>query len=68
MKCLKSVLSARIRPKGLDGVRELSVNHGDKGTIEGKQLTAVMHKMNSCEMSAIIDKQNIISIATFGNK
>ena len=68
MECLGSVLATRIRPKGLDGGGELSANHGDKGAIEEKQLTVVMHKINPCETSAIIDKQNIISITTFENK
>ena len=65
---VRSVLTTRVRPKGLDSGRELDVNHDSEETIKMKQLAPMMHKVNPRKMSAIINKQNIISISSFRNE
>ena len=65
---LGEILTTRIRPEGLDIGGELSVDHGSKGTIVRQKLAAVMHKINPSKTSAVIHKNNIISIATLRNK
>ena len=58
-----NVFATKIRPKGLDGGGELSTNHGSKVAVMGQKLTAMMHEIEPSETSAIIHKNNIISIS-----
>jgi hypothetical protein len=67
-KSSRQIFTPRVRMKNFNGSRKLCVNHANKRLINGTQLRMMFHKINPCIARIIINKNDIIFVATLCRK